>query len=289
MDEFESLSHTKWDCKYHVVFIPKRRRKTLYAELRRHLAEVFRRLAMQKECRIEEGHLLPDHVHMMISIPPKYAVSQVVGFIKGKSAWSTVRGFGNIKYFNISYGVLFGVPILHELYAKSVPFMTWFGAPGIFPTTLRWAYVASVSFAIAIVLYQWFCPAEIKRFGKSEGNEYLETQQEVYERARPNQRLNIVLANLDPFFDQNVYDQIQNLLEQRNSEIEESRLHAQKQLNDIVEPLHADAVQRFLLKQYERLDLSKPAARWASFCLYVFGTAVLLVLFSWRTYGVLFY
>ena len=70
MDEFESLSHTKWDCKYHVVFIPKHR-KTLYAELRRHLAEVFRRLAMQKECRIEEGHLLPDHVHMMISIPPK--------------------------------------------------------------------------------------------------------------------------------------------------------------------------------------------------------------------------
>ena len=67
MDEFESLSHTKWDCKYHVVFIRKCRRKTLYAELRRHLAEVFRRLAMQKECRIEEGHLLPDHVHMMIS------------------------------------------------------------------------------------------------------------------------------------------------------------------------------------------------------------------------------
>ena len=63
MDELESLSHTKWDCKYHVVFIPKFRRKTLYGELRRHLAEVFRRLATQKECRIEEGHLLPDHVH----------------------------------------------------------------------------------------------------------------------------------------------------------------------------------------------------------------------------------
>jgi hypothetical protein len=67
MDEFESLSHTTWDCKYHVVFIRKRRRKTLYAEPRRHLAEVFRRLAMQKECRIEEGHLLPDHVYMMIA------------------------------------------------------------------------------------------------------------------------------------------------------------------------------------------------------------------------------
>ncbi len=77
MDEMESLSHTKWECKYHVVFIPKCRRKTLYAELRRHLGEVFRKLAEQKESRIEEGHLLPDHVHMMIAIPPKYAVSQV--------------------------------------------------------------------------------------------------------------------------------------------------------------------------------------------------------------------
>ena len=97
MDEFESLSHTKWDCKYPVVFIPKRRRKTLYAELRRHLAEVFQRLATQKECGIEEGHLLPDHVHMMISIPPKYAVSQVVGFIKGKSAIYLARVYGERK------------------------------------------------------------------------------------------------------------------------------------------------------------------------------------------------
>jgi putative transposase len=80
-----------------VVFIPKFRRKTLYAELRRHLAEVFRRLATQKECRIEEGHLLPDHVHMMISIPPKYAVSQVVGFIKGKSAIHLARVYGERK------------------------------------------------------------------------------------------------------------------------------------------------------------------------------------------------
>ena len=89
MDEYESLSHSKWECKYHIVFIPKCRRKTLYAELRKHLGEVFRKLAQQKESRIEEGHLMPDHVHMMISIPPKYAVSQVIGFIKGKvqSIW----------------------------------------------------------------------------------------------------------------------------------------------------------------------------------------------------------
>jgi REP element-mobilizing transposase RayT len=86
MNEYESLSHTTWDCKYHVVFIPKCRRKTLYQELRRHLGEVFRKLALQKDSKVEEGHLMPDHVHMLLSIPPKYAVSQVVGFIKGKSA-----------------------------------------------------------------------------------------------------------------------------------------------------------------------------------------------------------
>ena len=92
MNEYESLSHTTWDCKYHVVFIPKCRRKTLYQELRRHLGEVFRRLALQKELKVEEGHLMPDHVHMLLSIPPKYAVSQVVGFIKGKSAIHMARG-----------------------------------------------------------------------------------------------------------------------------------------------------------------------------------------------------
>ena len=97
MDDADSLSHTRWECKYHVVFIPKCRRKTLYSELRRHLGEVFRKLAEQKESRIEEGHLLPDHVHMLISIPPKYPVSQVVGFIKGKSAIHLARVYGERK------------------------------------------------------------------------------------------------------------------------------------------------------------------------------------------------
>jgi putative transposase len=94
MDESESLSHSKWECKYHVVFIPKCRRRTLYGQLRRHLGEVFRSLAEHKESRILEGHLMPDHVHMLISIPPKYAVSQVVGYIKGKSAIHLARVYG---------------------------------------------------------------------------------------------------------------------------------------------------------------------------------------------------
>jgi len=97
MDGYQSLSRSKWDCKYHVVFIPKRRRKTLYVGLRRYLGDVFRQLAGQKESRIEEGHLMPDHVHMMISIPPKYAVSQIVGYIKGKSAIHLARTYGERK------------------------------------------------------------------------------------------------------------------------------------------------------------------------------------------------
>lgn len=97
MDKFESLSHPSWDCKYHVIFIPKRRRRTLYGELRKHLGEVFRALAAQKESRILEGHLMPDHAHIMIAIPPKYAVSQVVGFIKGKSAIHLARVYAERK------------------------------------------------------------------------------------------------------------------------------------------------------------------------------------------------
>ena len=77
-----------------MIFIPKCRRKKLYGELRKHLGELFRTLALQKESRVEEGHLMPDHVHMMISIPPKHAVSHVVGFIKGKSAIHLARTYG---------------------------------------------------------------------------------------------------------------------------------------------------------------------------------------------------
>ena len=97
MDKYESLSHTKWECKYHVVFIPKCRRRTLYEQLRQHLGEVFRELARQKESRVEEGHLMSDHVHMMLAIPPKYAVSQVVGYMKGKSAIHLARVYGERK------------------------------------------------------------------------------------------------------------------------------------------------------------------------------------------------
>ena len=86
MNEYNHLNHATWECKYHIVFIPKYRKKSLFGMTRKRLGAVFHDLAARKECKIEEGYLMPDHVHMLISIPPKYAVAQVVGFIKGKSS-----------------------------------------------------------------------------------------------------------------------------------------------------------------------------------------------------------
>jgi len=94
MKEYQSLSHTRWDCKYHVVFIPKRRKKKVFGILRRHLGGIFRELARHKEVEVLEGHLMPDHVHMCLSIPPKYEVSNVVGYLKGKSAITIARRYG---------------------------------------------------------------------------------------------------------------------------------------------------------------------------------------------------
>ena len=93
MKEYQSLSHTRWDCKYHVVFIPKRRKKLIFGALRKHLGAIFRELARHKESEVVEGHLRPDHVHMCLSIPPKYAVANVVGYMKGKSAITIARRF----------------------------------------------------------------------------------------------------------------------------------------------------------------------------------------------------
>ena len=96
MSEYRRSNHTEWDCKYHIIFIPKYRKKLLYGKLRSRLGAVFKQLAHQKESEIEEGHLRPDHVHMLISIPPKYAVAQVVGFLKGKSAIYIARNFAEV-------------------------------------------------------------------------------------------------------------------------------------------------------------------------------------------------
>jgi putative transposase len=98
---YGSLTHSKWDCKYHVVFIPKFRKKQLFGQIRTYLGPVFRELSRQKECEIIEGKTMPDHVHMLIKIPPKYSVAEVIGYIKGKSAIAVARQFhGKKRNFN---------------------------------------------------------------------------------------------------------------------------------------------------------------------------------------------
>ncbi len=93
MKDYKSMSHTRWDCKYHVVFIPKKRKKVIYGSLRKYLGEILHELAKQKGIEILEGHLMKDHVHMCLSVPPKFAVSSVVGYLKGKSAIAIARRF----------------------------------------------------------------------------------------------------------------------------------------------------------------------------------------------------
>ena len=93
MTDLESLKHTRWECKYHIVFIPKGRKKRIYGQLRKELGTVFKELVHHRESKVEEGHLMTDHVHMLVSIPPKYSVSQVVGYIKGKSAIHIARTY----------------------------------------------------------------------------------------------------------------------------------------------------------------------------------------------------
>jgi len=97
MDDWQSLSHVRWDCKYHIVIVPKYRKKALYGKVRREIGPILRDLCRQKEVEVLEGHVMPDHVHMCLSIPPKHSVSYIIGFIKGKSAVRIHRGALNYK------------------------------------------------------------------------------------------------------------------------------------------------------------------------------------------------
>ena len=101
MSDFGSLTHSRWDCKYHVVFIPKYCKKELFGQVRRYVRSVFHELAQQKDSKIVEGHMMTDHVHMCISIPPKYSVAQVIGYVKGKSAIAVAWQYvGRKRNFN---------------------------------------------------------------------------------------------------------------------------------------------------------------------------------------------
>jgi hypothetical protein len=204
--------------------------------------------------------------------------------ILDKLKWTTVRGFGAVKYFNISYGVLFLVPVLAELYEHAVPAMKWFGAPGPFPTTLKWLYSASVFFAIGIALYQYFCPKEIKRFGNAD--EYLKANYEIFLRANPAHRLEILIANLDPNIDQDLYRRIDDLSVTAQG-AGEGGTAARGQLEKLVEEHHGNSIQRFLLNTFDRENVSRRVARWGSFLCYAFGATIVIILLVLRSWHVL--
>lgn len=206
--------------------------------------------------------------------------------IRISPSWTTVWNFGHIKYFNLSYGILFGVPILHELYVKSVPFTDWlFGAAGPFPATLRWAYAASVCYALAILLYQSRCPAEIKRCGPN-ANEHVANQHEILQRAVRSHRLETVVTNLDRELEPEVYAQLLDLMERRRIAGQEG-VRAGEELEALVDKHYEDATQRYLLREYEEKNDSRPLSRFVSFALYLVGTIILLVLLLLRSYDVL--
>jgi putative transposase len=99
MTDIQRLSHSSWECKYHIVFIPKYRQKRIYGEVRSELRQIFHDLCHRKEGRILEGHLMPDHVHMLVSIPPKYSVSHFVGYLKGKTALHLAQKYGRRRKY----------------------------------------------------------------------------------------------------------------------------------------------------------------------------------------------
>ena len=98
MNDVNSLSHTKWNCKYHIVFAPKYRRKVFYGEKRREIGEILRTLCNWKKIKIIEAEVCPDHVHMLLEIPPKVAVSSFMGYLKGKSSLMIFEKYANLKY-----------------------------------------------------------------------------------------------------------------------------------------------------------------------------------------------
>ena len=102
MKDWQSQAHVKWECKYHVVIVPKYRKKVMYGKMRRNLGGVLRQLCRQKDVELVEGHAMPDHVHMLLSVPPRYSIAMIIGYLKGKSAIRIHRDYGRIR------GSLFG-------------------------------------------------------------------------------------------------------------------------------------------------------------------------------------
>ncbi|MFM9865605.1 MAG: hypothetical protein ACKVRO_18590 [Micropepsaceae bacterium] len=199
--------------------------------------------------------------------------------------WTSVRSFGSVRYFNISYAVLFFVPIFFDFWAKAAPVAKIFGSPDAFPVTLRWLYAASLCYATGIAIYQYFCPSRIKQF--SSAAEYLQAEYEIFLRAHPHHRVNIVLSHLDRTIDAKLRAKIERLLEGRENASDENRDAAQRELDDLVDSAHADAIQRYMITAYDNDNKRHPIVCCLSIGAYVLGTVILVVLLFSRSEPIL--
>jgi hypothetical protein len=197
--------------------------------------------------------------------------------------WSVIRNFGRVKYFNISYAVLLGVPILAESYKAIYSAVHLVNIDIQFPLTLKLIYLSSLCYAIAIAIYQYFCPETVKQYENEQI--YVSAQQEILERAHPDRKCEIVLTNLLES-QQGARVKIIDLQTQLAKVLTPDRDTIISELNKLVDSLYPSCIQRFLIKQYRKELLTRPWARYISGILYLAGTLLLSYSLIEKTYSV---
>lgn len=197
--------------------------------------------------------------------------------------WSTIRNFGRVKYFNISYGILIGVPILAEGYKAFYSAVHLVNIDIQFPLTLKLIYLSSLFYAVAIAVYQYFCPEIIKQHENEQA--HVDAQQGILERAHPDRKREIVLANLLPNQEE-VRNRITELQIQLDDASPNSREAIMSKVEEAVDPLYPSCVQRFLINQYRRELNARPLARYPAGILYLAGTLILVYSLIEKTYRI---
>lgn len=192
-----------------------------------------------------------------------------------------VKNFGRVKYFNISYIIMIGVPLLATIYQSLQNSWIKQHVDFDFPSGFKWMYTASISYATGIALYQFFCPKEIKRFDTSD--EYVNVYQDLYERAYPDKKYNIVQSNIADSQEDtmNKIHHLNNVLKNVSLGVEERKI-VQMEYDDLLNMIYPGCVQRFLFKDFEIKSKKNKAALWLSAAFYFGGTAILLKLIFCR-------
>lgn len=197
-----------------------------------------------------------------------------------KMDWHTIRNFGKVGYFNLSYVVIIGVPLLAEGYKAIYFALNEINLSITLPYTFKVLYLASLFYAMGIAIYQYFCPKIVKQYDT--GQDYIDASQEIYERAHPDRKVEIVLSNLLP--NQNeVRENITIFIRRIENSKSQRQEKARAQLLAIVDGLYPSCVQRFLVNQYRASLISKKWAIYLSGFLYVSGTLLMVYLLIHKT------